>query len=626
MKRPGAFQAHCIVSLGLTALSAALPSRLTAAGPHASWMFEPLGRGLVAIRENGHTVFLSWRLLRSDPSDVAFTIHRRTSEQTAVRLTTQPISGATWYRDTHAPVDHRFLYEVHPLTRRASNLPLGRVIVPAAVPARPYLRVPVQTPQGYAPNDGSVGDLDGDGEYELVLHQAGRGRDNAQPGDTDPPILQAYEFDGTLLWTIHLGRNIREGAHYVPFIVYDLDGDGRAEVACRTADGTRDGVGRHIGDPNADWRSRTGRTFGKILRGPEYLTVFDGRTGAALASTRYLPPRHPETDQPTPEQMQAVWGDGYGNRMDRFLACVAYLDGHRPSLVMCRGYYARSVLVAWNWRHGRLHPLWTFDSDNASPDYRAYRGQGNHNLAVADVDQDGRDEIIYGACTIDDDGRGLYTTGLGHGDALHVSDIDPDRPGLEVFGIHERPAHPHGMELHDAATGEILWSRPSPDVARGLAADIDPRHRGDECWAAGQGLEGLVDCRGRRISHGKPHSCNFALWWDGDRLRELLDRNRITRWNWHTGVEEPLLEDPACVANNGSKATPVLCADILGDWREEVIWRTRDNRELRIYVSTLPTPHRFVTLMHDRVYRLSAASQNVGYNQPTQPGFYLGEP
>lgn len=182
------------------------------------------------------------------------------------------------------------------------------------------------------------------------------------------------------------------------------------------------------------------------------------------------------------------------------------------------------------------------------------------------------------------------------------------------------------MELHDAAPGEVLWSRPSPDVACGLAADIDPRHRGYECWAAGRGLDGLFDCRGQRISDTKPRSCNFGIWWDGDRLRELLDRNRITKWNWRAGAEDLLLEAPDCVANNGTKATPVLCADILGDWREEVIWRTRDNRELRIYISTTPTPHRMATLMHDRVYRLSVAWQNAGYNQPAQSGFYLGEP
>jgi rhamnogalacturonan endolyase len=319
------------------------------------------------------------------------------------------------------------------------------------------------------------------------------------------------------------------------------------------------------------------------------------------------------------------WGDGYGNRVDRFLACVAYLDGERPSLVMCRGYYTRTVLAAWNWRDGRLTRVWTFDSDDDTPGNRDYRGQGNHNLAVGDVDGDGKDEIVYGACCIDDNGKGLYTTGWGHGDALHLSDLDPDRPGLEIFDIHENPRHPNGAEFRDARTGKLLWGKPSPDVGRGVAMDIDPRHRGCEMWASGAGLVGLWNVKGEQISDRKPRSCNFGVWWDGDVLRELLDRNIISKWNASEGTETQLLLAEGCTSNNGTKATPALCADILGDWREEVIWRTTDNKELRIYTTTLPTTRRLPTLMHDPIYRLSVAWQNVGYNQPTQTSFYLGE-
>ena len=321
------------------------------------------------------------------------------------------------------------------------------------------------------------------------------------------------------------------------------------------------------------------------------------------------------------------WGDDYGNRSERYLACVAYLDGSRPSLVMCRGYYAKTVLAAWNWRDGKLSHVWTFDTDEPSQqDRAAYRGQGNHNLSVADVDGDGRDEIIYGACAFDDNGEGLYSTGLGHGDAIHVSDLDPTRPGLEVFDIHEHVRHEYGIEFRDARTGEILWGQPSPDVARGMAADIDPRHPGAECWAFGPGLRGLWSARGEQISDAMPRSCNMGIWWDGDPLRELLDGTTIEKWDYEHERGERLLSAHLleCESNNGSKRNPALCADILGDWREEVVLRTRDNRELRIFCSTEPTDLRMPTLMHDPVYRLSVAWQNVGYNQPTQTSFFLG--
>ncbi len=241
------------------------------------------------------------------------------------------------------------------------------------------------------------------------------------------------------------------------------------------------------------------------------------------------------------------------------------------------------------------------------------------------MDGDGKDEIVYGACVIDDNGKGLYSTGLGHGDAIHLSDIDPDRPGLEVFDIHERPPHPNDAEFRDARTGALIWGKPSPDVGRGLALDIDPRHRGYEMWASGAGLTGLWNVKGEQISEQKPRSCNFGVWWDGDLLREILNGNRISKWNWADGSETTLVTAKDCSSNNSTKSTPCLCADILGDWREEVIWRTTDGKELRVFTTTIPTERRLYTLMYDPIYRLSVAYQNVGYNQPTQTGFYLGE-
>lgn len=601
---------NCTLRIALALLTAAFLARAAPAADPQRRM-EALGRGVIAVRRPEGGAWVGWRLLGTDPRGIAFDVFRQAGEGEPVRLNPRPIAGVTFFVDEQADPAKANTYSVRPVLAVGEQAPSGRFTLAAGAPAG-YLSIPLQTPEGYGPNDASVGDLDGDGEYELVLHQVGRGRDNSQAGTTTEPVLEAYELDGTLLWRINLGKNVREGAHYTQFIVYDLDGDGRAEVACKTADGSVDGKGKVIGDPDADYRNERGY----VLSGPEFVTVFDGRTGAALATAPYDPPRG----------SVAAWGDDYGNRVDRFLACVACLDGQRPSLVMCRGYYTRNVLAAWDWREGKLTHRWTFDSDDGTPGNRDYRGQGNHNLSVADVDDDGRDEIVYGQCTIDDNGKGLYTTGIGHGDAMHLSDLDPDHPGLEVFSIQERFADA-GANFRDARTGAVLWKKPSvmagrdgEGPGRGLALDIDPRHRGSECWVMGAGIRGLFNAKGEKISDVTPRSCNFGVWWDGDPLRELLDRNVITKWNWIESSETTLLTAEDCLANNGTKATPTLSADLLGDWREEVIWRARDGKSLRLYTTTIPTTTRRTTLMHDPQYRLSIAWQNVAYNQPPHTG------
>jgi rhamnogalacturonan endolyase len=585
-----------------------------AGGAGAQRQMENLGRGVVAVDLEDGKVYVGWRLLGTDPNDMAFNVYRGDT-----RVNGAPIVDSTNFIDEQG--DPNAAYTVRAVIDGAE----GRPSSAAKVWRQNYLSVPLQTPSGYTPNDASVGDLDGDGVYDIVLHQAGRGADNASSGVTSPPILEAYKLDGTFLWRIDLGRNIREGAHYTQFMVYDLDGDGRAEVACKTADGTVDGMGQVIGDPNANHVNSSG----KILTGPEYFTIFDGLTGAALATTGYIPSRGKI------DGWGGVGGNGgndnNGNRVDRMLACVAYLDGVRPSVVMCRGYYGRSVLAAWDWRDGKLTSRWVFDSGTSYPPYAdasPYSGMGNHNLSVADVDVDGKDEIVYGAMCIDDDGTGLYSTRLRHGDAMHVSDLDPTRPGLEVWGIHENEEAVPGYEnnfgaaLFDARTGEVLWGKdPGQDVGRGVAADIDPRYPGAECWG---GSGGLRNIKGEDIGP-RPRSQNFLVWWDGDLLRETLDSNRIAKWDWENGSEVTLFTADGCTSNNGSKSNPALSADLLGDWREEVMWRTRDGRELRIYTTTIPTTCRFYTLMHDPQYRLSVAWQNVAYNQPPHTGFYLGE-
>lgn len=593
---------------------------------------EALDRGVSAVRMPDGKVFVSWRLLGTEPQDLAFNLYRadgdkRTGMSKIVTLSVKQ-KNTTGFVDSNTDSGIAHTYWVNAVVNGKEQKDKSFFVLPAG--SAPYFSVPLQTPSGYSVNDGSVGDLDGDGQYEIILHMAGRGRDNSQAGVTDPPVFQAYKLDGRLLWTINLGRNIREGAHYTQFMVYDLDGDGRAEIAMKTADGTVDGKGAVIGDSSKDWRNDKGY----ILSGPEYLTVFDGLTGKALSTTDFIPARYPTSLTPTTDELKAMWGDGYGNRMDRFLAGIAYLDGKTPSLIMSRGYYTRTFLTAWDFKAGKLTKRWAFDSDDpAHPENKPYRGQGNHNLTIADVDADGKDEIVYGAMVIDDDGRGLYSTGLGHGDAQHVTDLDPSRPGLEVFGIQERFSDA-GSHLFDARTGEVLWKKASVKAGedgegpgRGLALDIDPRYPGYECWSFGAGITGLYDCKGTLINPQSPPSCNMGILWDGDVLSELLDGTNVFKWDYAANKAVRILDAAAfnCVKNNGTKSNPVLSADLWGDWREEVMYRTADNRELRIFTTPVPTDKKFYTLMHDPQYRLSIAWQNVAYNQPPHTGFYFGE-
>jgi rhamnogalacturonan endolyase len=601
----------------------------------AGRQIERLDRGLVAVPAAGGGNHVSWRLLATDAKGARFTLYR--DGKVIARVSGQQ---ATSYLDKTGT--------------SASHYALAARDAGAVVWANGYLPIPLdkpadgRTPDGeaysYTANDASVGDLDGDGRYELIVKwYPSIAKDNAFSGYTGATLIDAYTLEGRKLWRIDLGPNIRSGAHYTQFMVYDLDGDGKAEVAMKTADGTTDGTHRVIGDPNASWTSREGEVDiqdrtgakilsdgrkvselkGRILKGPEYLTVFDGATGRALATAPYAPSRGPDGDNPGYEQMKAVWGDGYGNRSERYLAGVAYLDGHKPSLVFGRGYYARSTVAAWDYRNGKLAMRWLFDS--AAPGNEKFGGQGNHQLSVADVDGDGRDEVFYGSMVIDDNGKGLWSSGLGHGDAMHLSDLDPSHPGLEKFGVHEtmRMSGNRGAAMLDAKTGAILWSTPADkDTGRGIAIDIDPRHPGAEAWASNS--RELYDVKGDVIPGGHPRAANFGIWWDGDRLRELLDGKKITKWDWNTSSEQLLLDPPGVVSNNGTKANPSLSADIIGDWREELVVPNADSTELRIYATPIPTRERIVTLMHDPVYRLGVAWQNTAYNQPPHTSYFLG--
>nr|WP_298728338.1 carbohydrate-binding protein [uncultured Steroidobacter sp.] len=585
----------------------------------AQAQMERLSRGVVAVRSSSSQVYVGWRLFGNDPSAIAFNVYRSTAGGAATLLNGTPITASTNFLDNSAPTTQANTYFVRPILNGVEQANSASFTLPANAAIQPYLQIPLQIPAGgttpsgeaytYTANDLSVGDLDGDGEYEYVLKwDPTNAKDNSQSGYTGNVYLDAYELNGTRLWRIDLGRNIRAGAHYTQFIVYDLDGDGRAEVAVKTADGTRSGTGQVIGNANADYRNSSGY----VLSGPEFLTIFNGQNGAILATTNYLPGRGDVSS----------WGDSYGNRVDRFLAGVAYLDGQRPSLIMTRGYYTRAVIVAWDWRNGALTQRWTFDS-NASGN-SAYAGQGNHNLSIADVDADGRQEIIFGAATIDDNGRGLYVSGLGHGDALHVGDFVPSRAGLEIWGIHESSSVP-GADLRDARTGTRIFAinntSGSEGPGRGVAADIYAGNAGAEFWGSGPGMTNLFNASGASIGR-TPGSANFLVWWDSDTVRELLDGNHIDKYG--TSSDTRLLTASGVTSNNGTKSTPALSGDVLGDWREEVIWRTTDNAYLRIYTTTNLATNRLYTFLHDPQYRVALAWQNVAYNQPPHPSFFVG--
>jgi rhamnogalacturonan endolyase len=587
----------------------------------AQRQMENLTRGIVAVKQTDG-VYVSWRLFGTDPETITFNLYRIAGSGEQVKVNEKPIAESTNYMDRGADPNQELKYFVRPVFDGSELTPSK----PASTWDKNYLEIPIQSISEYQPGDASIADLDGDGEYEIVLHQISRGRDNSFAGITGTPVFDAYEMDGTHLWRIDLGINIREGEHYTQFMVYDLDGDGKAEMACKTADGTTDGKGQVIGDKDKDWRTykEGDRTHGRILDGPEYLTIFDGQTGEALKTVDYIPNRYPING----------WGgiggnggnDSYGNRCDRFLACVAYLDGERPSLVMCRGVYGRIVMAAWDWRDAKLTSRWVFDSGISYPpfeDASPYSGMGGHSLSVADVDEDGKDEIVYHAMVVDDNGKGLYSTGWRHGDSMHISDMYPDRPGLEVFTIHENEDdtvrfQSPGAAMRDARTGEAIWTHsPGIDVGAGLAADIDPRHRGHEAWG---GPGGIRDSQGNDIGT-KPRSSSFVIWWDGDLLRELIAGANINKWNWETGAEERLFSTGARLGTRG----PNLMGDFLGDWREEMLMTAPNGQSLRLYTTTIPTEHRIYTLMHDPQYRLSIAWQNVVYNKPPHPGFFLGD-
>ena len=578
---------------------------------------EKLGRGLVAWRSSTNEVTVSWRYLETDPLDIAFDLYQddilvafnlRSSTQITLPL---PASTSTFTLIPSSSIrkfeNSQFEYSLD------QSEHIGYINIPLNVPSGGT------TPDGvdytYDAEEASVGDVDGDGEMEIILRwDPTNSKDNAHSGYSGNCLIDCYRLNGEFLWRIDFGINIRSGSHYNQFMVGDFDGDGKAEMIAKTADGTIDGLGNVIGDATADYRTQ----YGYILSGPEYLTVFNGLTGEAIDTVGYLPERGPIEEWKWTKERG--WGDQYGNRVDRFLATPAYLDGEHLSCVMCRGYYKRSALTAWDFNGTNLICRWLFDTTNTLIS-TSYQGQGFHNIRCGDVDFDGKDEIVYGQMVVDHDGSPLYSTGLGHGDAMHLLQMDPLKRGMQVFSCQE--ASPHGLCLRDAGTGEILFHKGAGgDTGRGVAGDISPDSWGCEMWGA-SGL-GMYSAAGNYLGSADNISWSFLCWWTGDMVRNSLPGANIDTYDLATHSRTRITDWRDVEKSNGTKSTPVFSGDIYGDWREEVIVRTTDGASLRVYLSPEPTEYRFHTFLHDPVYRHSLAQENVAYNQPPHPSFYFG--
>ncbi|MBQ3110814.1 MAG: hypothetical protein IJC69_06710 [Clostridia bacterium] len=459
----------------------------------------------------------------------------------------------------------------------------------------------------YGPGDASIGDLDGDGEWEVVLKwDPSNAKDSSHGGQSGRVFIDAYELDGTHMWRIDLGVNIRAGAHDTQFLVYDFDGDGKAEVSFRISDGTIDGIGNVIGDGEKNWLDGGGRN----LEGPLWVAVFEGATGKLLAKTDFDP-------QNVGRATSESFGDGYGNRSERYNACVAYVDGQTPHMIFQRGYYARTVVAAYKYNNGAITKVWRFDTKDEG--LGKYGSNGNHNISVADADNDGKDEIFLGSLTLDDDGSVLWCGFEGHGDAMHLGDFDPDNEGLEFFSVHE--SGQFGYTIHDAATGEKIFDIPgAKDTGRGLILNAGP-FGGSYIVNVGSGAR-RINSLGENVTAGD-YGNSFRVYWDGDLYEEILGGTAIIGYA-PDGSRIDIMDTwgEGCRPINGSKSTPCLTCDIFGDWREEIIWKTEDNKALRIYTTTIPTEFSLPCLMTDHVYRMGVVWQNSSYNQPPHLGYY----
>ena len=556
---------------------------------------ENLGRGMLVIHSEKGEVYLGWRLHEDDPEEIAFNVYRSTADGDPVKLNDEPIRKTTDFVDTRAPLDEENAWWVKPVLDGEEQEASGRAVLPASPPEQQYISIKLRDDlESEGIHKIGIGDLDGDGEYDFVVK---RPRGAVDPGrarrSPDTFKVEGYKSDGTWLWRNDLGWSIEQGTWTSPMVVYDFDGDGKAEVAIKTGEG----------DPREE--------NGRVLTGPEYCSVWNGETGEEIARADWISRGKP-----------GDWGDDVGNRLNRNMLGVAYLDGKTPSLLVIRGIYGLMKVDAWFLQDGEMRRAWRWTNEKAG---WKYQGQAQHNIHVADIDGDGFDEILNGSLAIDNDGRIMWSTGLGHGDRFYVTDIDPERPGLEAWYIYEDPHPQNGVSLWDARTGDLIFGTREEtidnEIDRGLVGDIDPAYPGMECWAD----RFFFTAKGE-IIEGEIPPLDGLVWWDADPLREIQTRERISREQRRSGNRERpdayVSKWKGEVLTKGIKGSVMIWADLIGDWREEIL--TYTDGELRMYTTVIPAADRRVCLMQDPIYRLDVAFKAMGYDQVPMTSYYLG--
>ena len=571
---------------------------------------EYLNRGISAVN-TGEGMLVNWRFLATDPDDAVFKLYRGNDLiYTSTDKDNSYTKGATCFLDKSGNAKSVYKVECYSGSKLLTS---DTCSIQADAP---YFDIKLSPPSSsHTPNDMSVGDVDGDGEYEFFLKwDPSDSKDNSQKGKTGKVYIDCYKLNGKRLWRIDLGVNIRAGAHYTQFFVADYDLDGKAEMCCKTSDGTIDGTGAVIGDASKDYRNGDGL----VITGNEYYTLFEGATGKALDTIDYEPARGDTTK----------WGKSSDkfNRVDRFWGTTAYLDGVHPCVVTGRGYYGRMTATAYKVENKKLVKMWFFDTGTSSSS--AGYGDGNHNSMAADVDGDGKQEIITGSTCIDDNGKILWNTNQGHGDAMHVGDLDPENEGLEAWICHEDK--PYGVSLIDCDTGKIIFHNDGAgDTGRCCADNVWAGNAGAELWGnkEADGSTPVKNVKGETLSCNRP-AINFLTYWDGDLEREILDGYtdspaKISKMN-ENGKITQLMQTDGYYTCNTTKGTPCLSADIFGDWREELIVRAADGNSIRIFTTTYDTDYRIQCLMHDPQYRSQVSAQNTAYNQPPHTSFFIG--